>query len=148
MRRAFSVIELLIVVGIATMVFSIVLFAFVNTKKDRSVKESADRLVSLLEEARSKTLAGEQNSSFGVRIAQNRLTLFVGTSYAEQVSNKVVVLPSGVVATSTIIGGGSDIVFERLSGSVSAYGTTTISLSDNSGKNLSVTISAAGIVAY
>ena len=145
----FTLLEILIIAAIALFLAIGSFSVYGNYNKSRSLEVSAQNIASLLKTARSKTLASNDASVFGVHFETSRAVLFKGATFSEpNVDNREYRLP-GVVTISTINlnGGGNDIIFERLTGETQQFGTTTVSLTDSS-KERNITISATGIIEF
>jgi len=123
----FSLVEMVIVIGIFAILFSIIISSFFRFRDAGVLNATADDLASLFEDAHNATLASRDDSVYGVNIASTSATLFKGSTYTfGAVTNKVITLSSTVTATSTIPSG--NFVFIRLTGATDNTGTTTISL--------------------
>jgi len=142
MRRGFTLIEFLIVIGIlgAIIVLSVSAFSFLIKKTD--LDSSINNIISIVNLAKNKTLASEGAKQYGVYfdaiINPNKYVLFQGSSYAlrdislDEIHN----LPAAVKISSISFGGlGNEIVFDRLTGTTGNSGTLVInSLKTNDSK--------------
>ena len=87
----------------------------------------ARRIAKQLEEAHARTLASDDDTTYGVHFATSTVTLFPGTLYiAGSSENKVLTLRKAEIASINLSGGVQDIYFNRLRGSASATGTVTV----------------------
>ena len=92
------------------------------------LESTAQSIVRTLEEAQTRTIAARGDTNYGVHFDAASYSLFTGGTYTVgALGNEVHTLPNGV-AMAVSIGGGSDIVFERVRGDASATGTVTLSL--------------------
>jgi len=105
-------------------------------------------VVSVIDEARSNTLASVEATTYGVYFDTDSVISFKGATYVgEEDSNEIYELHSKVeISDVALAGGGNEIVFERLTGQVSEVGTVTLSLKDAFDSTL-LTISGTGTVA-
>lgn len=146
-RAGFTLIELLIVVVIIAAVTTIVLGALARFNRTQALIAAAEGSVALLSEARTLTLASKNANVYGVHFATSSVTRFTGSLYSEGASdNEVYMLPASVEITDIKLGGGSDVVFERLTGKADTAGTVTFTLTADATKTRVVTINIAGIV--
>ncbi len=144
-RKGFTLLELLISVGILALIGTLSLVSFINSRNIRDLVTSGQNILSVLREAQSRTLAREDNSVWGTRLEQNRFILFRGSSFAASTSTQTYNLPSGIeIVNINLSGGGQEITFGRLDGRTLQTGsfevkirggTQTFSISvDSSGK--------------
>lgn len=146
-RSGFTYLEILLVIGILAIVTVISMSVFVDYNTYQALDKDTQTVVTVLEEARSKTLASTESSQYGVRIGTSALTIFKGNTYVSNDPNNKVTNLNGITIISNIslAGGGSDVVFKRLSGETVHVGTITISTT-RSTKTRDVTIIGTGIV--
>jgi len=130
--RAVTIVEVLTVVTVAVGVFLIVFYSFSSFNKTASVNAAVQITLSVIEEARTKTLASEGGSVYGVHFNSSEVALFKGGTYnISDPENETKKFSSAVtISGTTLQGGGSDIVFDRLTGKTSQYGTITFSSTD------------------
>src|SRR3989338_580744 len=106
--RGFSLIEILIVIAIFTVVASVGVSPLLRFKKANDLSAALETGVSLLLEARTKTLSSEGGSRYGVHFESARITLFSGDAFAEGAAgNKAAPIPSSVeIQDISLLGGG------------------------------------------
>lgn len=148
MRKGFTVLEILLGVAILILVTAIVIISFSKMNENKALEKSADLIATILDEARSKSLSGEDASVYGVHLDASAATLFKGRNYsAASPDNEVTELNSLTgVRNIALSGGGSDIVFERMWGNTEQSGTFEIYLINSPEKFKTVSINSAGIV--
>ncbi len=119
------------------------LFGTFDTRQ--SLDKGVLAVVSLLEKARANAIGGQQASNFGVHLEEGKAVLFRGSMYsASDPANETVLFPGPVSLSSlSLAGGGSNIVFSRLSGTTTASGTAIFSTGDASSTR-TITIYANG----
>ena len=129
-ERGLTMVELLVVLAIVIILSSIVFQVFRTLASSKSLEGETSRVAAEIGRARSLTLASKYAAQFGVHFATSSVTLFQGSSYsASSASNTVTVLsPVVQVASSSFAGGGSDVIFQRLTGGTTQSGTILISL--------------------
>lgn len=118
------------------------------TNRSKALDTDALKVLTKLREARALTLASKNDAQWGVHLASSSITLFEGASYdAGDASNVNINLnPLVTLATITLEGGGSDVVFDRLTGSTPQSGTTTLSLIASSTMTRTIVIYETGVV--
>ena len=145
-NEGFTLVEVLVSASIVVVIAGMALYSF-SAYRQRAAFDNADTdLVSLIQEARSKTLDGATQLQYGVHVASNGATLFSGTSYSGG-SNAITSVsfdPSVTLSNINLAGGTQDIVFTRSTGETNGYGT--LMLTNTSGKQATITVQETGLV--
>jgi len=151
----FTLIELLVIVGISLI---LILLAFPNFRffgKESDLANSAQEIVNTLRLAQNKTLASEKASQWGVYFKTStqphQYTLFEGSSFASRVtsSDEVHQLPKSIEIYEIDLWGGSEVVFERVTGyasSTSQIGKVSIRLKDEPSKEKTIYVENSGLI--
>ena len=123
--KGFTLVEILIVLAIAVILFTIILTGFANLRESSDLTLAVDEAISFLQEARAKTLSSEGASVYGVHFETSQFVLFVGDMYDPSVSsNKIRALPSTIeISIIDLEGVGDDALFKRLTGETDNDGT-------------------------
>ena len=140
--------EMLIVIVVLGIVTAVVIGGFLMFKRGSELDSASEDLLSLLLEARSKTLSSKDSSSWGVRFETNRAILFKGTIFVDGAAdNNVIAMPPSVeIATIALNGGGQNVVFKRLTGETDQYGALTLRLGYDASYTKTITILQTGII--
>lgn len=154
MKRGYTLIELLLVIGLLAILLSLGGVVFSNFVRQDQVQSEAEKIQNLIQEARVRTvsgytLGGELSLNFGVYFDSDRYILFPGLIYsAEDDRNQVFLLPSGWRFSPIFFPGGS-VVFEKVSGEVGNYDPAQnfVTLVDSrSGQAKKITVNRLGVV--
>lgn len=145
-QRGITAIEVLVVVTILVLIAIVTVPSFVSFRKNQALQNTTNSIVSLLQEARSKTLGSYNNTFYSVYIDTDSTTLFTGGTYVSgDATNKTIPYESPVVLQSaTLTGGGSQISFDRLKGTTAQSGTIVVGIPSEAFKTISVT--ASGVI--
>jgi prepilin-type N-terminal cleavage/methylation domain-containing protein len=81
MAKGFTVIELLLVIALIGVIATLTATFGLATYRESIFRNDARLIINLLEQARTKAMAGENTDSYGVQIAPNSITSFQGSSY-------------------------------------------------------------------
>ena len=120
----FTLIEVLVVVGIFTVIFGFAVGIGSNFYGSQSVIAERYSLVSILRIARSQALNNINEANHGVFIGASQYTLFEGDSYAARNQDFDSAFPK---SKSMNLSGLSEIVFNSPQGDSNVSGTITIS---------------------
>lgn len=145
----FTLIELIISLGI---IGTLLLLTFISASSFRAHTNLVTSANNFLEDARSqqsKTVASEGASQYGMHLETTRYTLFKGSNFSSRdpAFDEVRNLPSSLEFLSWSIGGGNDIVFERVTGITQNSGTATLRHKD-SVQVKAITIAPSGEVFF
>ncbi|MDO8728805.1 MAG: prepilin-type N-terminal cleavage/methylation domain-containing protein [bacterium] len=147
-RRGFTILEILIAISIMVLMITIVSFSFSKLNSSQTLDTSADLVVSILNETRSLTLSAVDDSQYGVNFEASQIVLFKGSIYLSADPSNVVTELNPQVGLRNVIlnGGGTSVIFKRLTGNTVETGTVEIFLKASTTIFRTITISATGIV--
>lgn len=139
--------ELLVVISIMTAVLFMSFNFFSKFSKKDALEKDVAGLVALIRNARLLSVVSKNASPYGIHLQSDKAVLFEGSAYSPGGTNQKVFEFSKEVYMSgyKLNQGTPDIVFSRLTGSTLNYGTTTLSLKDNSTSTV-VTILPTGVI--
>jgi Tfp pilus assembly protein FimT len=147
-QKGITLVEVLLVVALLTLFSTFVIISFSGLRQNQALKNAEEELRALFIEAKSRTLGSEDSSSFGVHLEASRAVLFKGETFTEPSDdNKEYTLNSSVeLVNITLSGGGSDVVYERLTGGVSTAGTFILRRVADTTDFVTFTITQTGVV--
>lgn len=148
-RRGMTIIEILVVITVLGIIFSIVIPQFSKMRENQVLKNGVVNVLSSVNKARSQTLASLNSSEYGVHFQSDKVLIFKGTVFSDSdTNNETINLTTPANISNVIINGASgasgDIFFNRLSGVPSNTGINTITISVPSSFKI-ITISATGV---
>ena len=124
----FTMIEVLVVMGLVAIVGSLALFLSMDSYRASSFRADRDLLITLLQHARAQAIHNvcaspscTDGKPHGVHIQSDAYVLFEGSSYAPEDAMNAPFQHSPLTSVS-----GPDIVFSALSGNPVATGTITL----------------------
>lgn len=145
MRQAgFTLVEMLIVLAIAFLLFGVVGSIASNTYPKNQLRSEMQTVVQTLRQAQALTIARKHDSIWGAHMTSTDVTLFAGSSYATRDTqyDRVHTFPSGIS-----VSGLTDVVFEAFRGTTTQTGTITLT-SDATSESVSITINANGVIEH
>ena len=149
-NKGISIVEILVVVSIIAIISAIVVPNLSEFHNQQVIKNTAEDVISLLNEARNSTISSKDSNTYGVQFQSDRAILFAGSSFSDSPSNKQINFDSSVTIPAiggiSLNGGESNVVFDRITGDTANYGTIIIELiSDNTQQKI-INISKIGII--
>ncbi len=151
-KQAFTLIELLVIVGILLILVIITVPSFHYFQNKSALKETVQEIIIVARLARNKTLASQQNSQYGVYFDTSsfphQYILFKGDSFSTRDSSfdNVYNIPESVEIYQIEIGGGNEIVFEKITGLLSQSGNISLRLKNDSDQTETIYVKKSGKV--
>jgi len=141
-----KLVEILAVVSIIGILLGVMLWPFSNFRDEKLLDGAAEDILTLLDEARTRTLSSDGASPYGVYFESGRITLFKGAVFnAAAPDNKEVSIHNRLTISGiTLAGGVVSVVFKRLTGATDQSGAVTVSLATDNSRQRVITVSAAG----
>jgi prepilin-type N-terminal cleavage/methylation domain-containing protein len=132
-KGGFTLMEILVVMGILVVVFLLSISVLSSLYKKTELDTAKDNIIALMKAAKNKTLASEQSAKYGIYFDTatdpDRYIFFQGLNYASRniAFDEIYELPKTVEILSMSLGGSNDeIVFDRLDGNTGNYGNIVI----------------------
>jgi prepilin-type N-terminal cleavage/methylation domain-containing protein len=153
MRRAFTLVEMLVVMGVVAMMLTLGFSNLLNSQRKSQMNSTLTTLTSDLREQRLKAMTGDTEgtgviSSYGIFFGTHEYTIFRGGSYVPGLGSNFIVKLDPTLTFSSVTLPASILVFADGSGEVVGYTATknTISISDASdGTTKTITINKYGV---
>lgn len=150
-KKGFGVVEILIVLAILALMSTVVLPPLYNFKNQQVLKNTTEDIITLINKARMETLASKNSHYYSVHFASDRAVLFTdGVFNQNDSTNYSVIFDNSVSIPSTgginLSGGGSDLIFNRLTGDTDQNGTIVLQLNSDTSIKKTITIRKTGIV--
>jgi prepilin-type N-terminal cleavage/methylation domain-containing protein len=151
-KRGVTLLELLFAISIIVIIATIIWTKFVSFRHINELNAAAETVISLLLEARAKTLSSLNDSQHGVRLEQYRVVLFEGVSYSTGIQKRIEDFPAAVEISALSFNAGypppaTDIVFSRLTGNANPNGTITLRLIPDTSTAKTIKIEPTGLSA-
>lgn len=150
MKSAFTITELLVVIGIIVILAVLAVPALHDFQLTSDLENSADQILNILRLARQKTIASELASSWGVYFSTStsphQYTLFKGQAYISRdaIFDEIHKLPKSVeIYRMDFSEGKQEAVFQRITG-MAQPGTIYLRLKNDPPKNIIINIGNFG----
>lgn len=148
---AFTLIELLIIIGILVILTAIAVPAFRSFQKESDLKNTTQEIINILRLAQSQALASKRNRPWGVWFSTSTIpqqyTLFEGQNYSLRVisSDETYKLPDTVEAYEiSLVGDSPEIIFNQIVGTTNQPGSISLRLKDDISKTKQVIVKSSG----
>lgn len=150
-NKAFTIMELLIAIAIVSIIVAVVMPSLYNIRNDQILKSTTEDIVTMLNQARSRTLASVDSNYYSVHFESDRMVLYTGSVFSEpNVSNVEVIFDEHVSIPSSgglnLNGAVSNVIFTRLTGDTDSYGTIILQINSDTSKTKTITIRKTGVV--
>lgn len=142
LSRGFSLIELLIVIGIFALLFSVSTSVYNSFRSHSNLEIAVSSVVEALRFSQSSAQSGKGDSKWGVEIPTSQITIFKGNSYA---SRDIPFDESFVFAGGISASGLGEVIFEKLTGITSTVGTIILT---NGNESKNIVINEKGTITY
>ena len=140
-----TAIEFLVGFAIIAFLTSFIWYAFSSFRDAGALDEASAAVLSLLRDARARTLSSQGNTTYGVHFEETKAVLFSGAAYnSADASNEPYIFSTSVKISAINLGGPADVIFQRLTGAASASGTITLQSKKDSSRTKTITILATG----
>jgi len=145
-KRGFTLVDIVIVAAIIALLVASAIAPFSKFRDTKVLEVSTEQALALLSRARSDTLAAKQGIQYGVHFETSKMVLYRNATYsALEPTNEETLLDSTIEISSISIGGGSEVLFDRLTGKTSSAGTIVFRVKSNPSETRTVTVVATGI---
>lgn len=126
--RGVTFLELIIAVGILGMLLTVIMPSFLNFRRNSILNTETQEVITIINKARLSAMSSKGDMKYGVHLESGKIVLFPGTTYTAGASRNEEHILDGVLTLSTITvnGGGSNVVFEKITGATSQNATTTL----------------------
>lgn len=140
-----TVLESLVGLGIILLLAGLAIWPFRGLRDEQLLAGAVEEAASLLDAARVKTLAGVGDERYGVHFESDTIILFRGDLYPG-VTETVVLLHPRVVVAEIGLGGGAEVIFDRLTGVTGNPGYVAVGLADDPSERRFINIYASGLI--
>ena len=149
MRKGFSLIELLITIGIVAVLGTIGTMNLVNYRSRNILDLQTQEIVATLRDAQSRSISQENGRPWGIHFENpssdsDYYSLFASSTYNSSDINSTTTLNSAVVFLDPSAGGSKNVNFSAVTGLPSAADSLAIALKANNSVSSTITINAIG----
>lgn len=146
--KGLTFIEIIIAVAILLIITTFTLITLNTFRENQLLKNAVNETVSLINQARSKTLSSQDFSQFSVHFETSRAVLFKGAVFSEpNPDNIILAIPSQIeISSISLNGGGVNMIFQKLTGETDQFGTIIFRIKNDVFKTKTIDIKNTGII--
>jgi prepilin-type N-terminal cleavage/methylation domain-containing protein len=124
----FTALELLIVISILGLLLATIIPSFLSFRQKSILNTETQELLTTINRARLLSVSSKNDQQFGVHLESGKVVLFQGATYTSGAStNETHIFDTAVTLSSiSISGGGSEVVFQKVTGATTQNATTTL----------------------
>jgi Tfp pilus assembly protein FimT len=150
-NKGITIIEILMVISTIVILTIIIVPNLSKFRNEQTLNNTVSDIVSLLNKARNDTISSLNSNNYSVHFESGRVVYFNGSVFNNgDGTNSSTTLDSSVTIPSSgginLNGGGSDVIFTRISGDTSNYGTIIVRLTSDGTRQKTITINKTGSV--
>ena len=145
MKNGLTALEILVALAILALLATLSISSFDKIQRVVYLDGAVESVTSLIREARTKTLASEDFSQYGVYFESGRAVLFKGAEFSEGFpDNKTYVVPekAEIINVSFPL---SSVVFKKLTGDAEGIGDVSVKIK-NSYNLKKISVNEVGLV--
>jgi prepilin-type N-terminal cleavage/methylation domain-containing protein len=151
LNKGFNLIEIMIVLAIFILIISLVLPSLINFRKEQALKNTAENIVSLLNKAKSDSIASLNSSQYGDFFENDKAIYFKGHTFLSgEPENQILNFEPGTEVSIAdglnLENNSNQVVFPRLIGNVLGYGTIIVNSISEPTKQKVISISKTGTI--
>lgn len=140
--------EMLIVVAVAILLLVIITAAFSSFRDTQALNGSVEEIVAAINKARSSTLSSQNSLQHGIHFESGRVVIFQGAAFSasDPANEEIKFSPFVEISLIALNGGGSDMVFQKLTGKTDQYGAITLRVRKNTSDTKIISVKSTGVV--
>jgi len=148
---AFTLVELLIVIGITAALSVVGVSFYVNQQKAKILENTAQEIASYLKYAQQKSVSQEQGLQWGVHFenpssGNDFYALYTGATYTTPIETKY--LQAGIEFQTPVPSSSTNVAYEKLTGFLSGSSYQQIILKDSTSSTKNIVVCQQGIITY
>lgn len=159
-KKGFSLIEILVILAILAILSALSVAFFISLQKGGQLNNVSEEIINGLKIAQSKTLASQTSPTldgsqygiyFNTAASPHQYILFKGSSYSSKdntFNDEAHSIPNITEFYQIDVGGGNEIVFDRLTGSTENSGNISLRLKDDNSQTKTIYIANSGIISF
>jgi prepilin-type N-terminal cleavage/methylation domain-containing protein len=140
-QRGFTALEILIVIAILGILVAVIFPPLINFRRSSVLNVETQEMVTLINKARLSSMSSKGDVQYGVHFATTSITIFQGATYVFGATGN-----EEHVFDPTVNGGGTDVLFQRITGATDQNATTTLSVVANTSASSTVVVRSSGVV--
>ncbi len=147
-KSGFTLIEMLLAISIIFLMSGLILGPFSQFRTQKTLDATVEEVFAAFSRAHIDTISSLQDRQYGVHLEADKVVYFVGTTYVSGASTNAEYELNSVIeiGSITLFGGGSNVIFQRLSGATNESGTFEIRVKSEPTRKVVVTVNGTGAI--
>jgi len=145
-KKGFSLLEIIIVIGIFAVLISVASTSLFNVNKNQGFEVNTLNVISIFNEVRSLAMSSQDFSNYGVHLTTTSITSFEGDSFDIGINKKEYLIPSIAIFSYNIFPTSNDIIFNKVTGETNATGTLTLASTQDTSKEDILNLYKTGVL--
>lgn len=132
--EGYTFVELIVVIAILGILMAIIIPSFAGFRQSSALNGDTMNLITLINRARLLSVADKGDVQYGIHLEAGKVVLYQGSTYSSGAStNESYPFSSGITLSNLVInGGGSEILFAKVTGATTQAATMTLLSAGNS----------------
>ncbi len=147
-KCGFTLVEIIVAISIVMILVVSGVISFVSFRNNQALSNSFSDTISLINEAKIDTISSKEGSAYGVHFEANRVVLFKGATFLEPNpdNHELSLSPLIEISSISLMGGGADLLFNKLTGKTGQYGSLSFRVKSDISKIKIINITPSGSV--
>jgi type II secretory pathway pseudopilin PulG len=150
-RKAFTLAELLIVIGIIAALSVVSVGFYANQQKAKILENTAQEIANYLRFAQQKSVSQEQGLQWGIHFdnptsGSDFYALYTGATYTTPIETRY--LPAGIEFQTPVPSSSTNVSYEKMTGFLSGGSYQQIILKASTGSTKNIVVCQQGIITY
>ena len=126
--NGFTALEVLIVIAILGVLLATIVPSFLSFRQKSILNTETMELITTISRARLLSISSKNDQQFGVHFESGKVVLFQGITYTTGASTNEehIFDPALTLSSIAVNGGGSEVVFQKVTGATTQNATTTL----------------------
>jgi len=145
-NKGFTLVEILAVISVIAIVLSLAIINGRNFNDSIELENTAKSIDTKIKLAKAYSIGARNGANYGVHFEAGKIVIFEGNTFdAGALTNEIFVFSDKIeIIEINLAGGGSDLVFDRLVGSTSNFGSIKMGVISEPSKTKQIIINSDG----
>jgi len=149
-KNGFTLFEILVVISLILIILGIAVGSSRSFSSNINLQNTTKEIGSIIKLAKSQSISALNGTHYGVHLDSSKVTIFEGDTFTDgEPTNKAYIFSKDVeIYNYNLLGGGDDIVFQRLIGLTNNSGMIDLRLRDDPTNTKQIVINTDGQISF